>query len=178
MIHSLRLFIYSLFLFFGLAWSFISVSAQPNPPTSRVIQQVKSFDEFSLLENQLLTALQRGNKKDIAKLLDVNFEYIAADSLEQFNTTTQFLDATHQKNWNDFKITALSIRAIGESRLISFYLEGLPAGSQASNSWAVQDYWVSTNGSWKLLYRFTAPKNHLAKLPPAYLNQETINKRF
>jgi len=152
-------------------------NAQAVSPLVNGIQQVKPFAEFSRLEEDLLTALRSGNEKMVTKLLDPNFEYIFADKLDLSNTATQLLDVSAVNRWASCKIGSLTVRSLGDKQIVGFYLEEV-VQNKIKEIWSVQDYWTKKNGYWKLRYRFISQKGVSSLLPPGYLNQEVINKRY
>lgn len=151
--------------------------AQPNSQSAGAPHATRLVAEFAVLEDDLLNALQQGNQSALNKLIDSDFEYVFADNLDQSSTSSDLLNKDARTRWSNFKINDLSVRTQGDGRLVGFYLQDANA-KQKNMGWAVQDYWINQAGSWKLRYRFIAQKNDSTKLPPGYIRQAVIDKRY
>ena len=138
---------------------------------------INAYSEFLVLENDLLKALQSGDENLAAKVLDSNFEYIYSDQFGQVNTAVQLLNDDSVKRWGMCRIGSFEVRKFENNLILNFVLEEI-LKNRKTIRWSVQDFWVMKNGNWLLRYRFISPSRLSEKLPPGYIKQEVIEKKY
>ena len=143
---------------------------------SEGLHQTKLVKEFQNKEIQLNQILFHQDKLNAAKYFSENFEIIFSEvQSHSSNIDDAFQDFAQNKK-RILKINDLSVRDLNGSIVVNFNLNEL---NNDQHSWFVVDIWSKYNDDFKLDKRFISPLKKInASLPPGFLNQERIKKKY
>jgi hypothetical protein len=138
------------------------VSAQLVNPHS-LSSPTRGVVVFSALEQQLETAVARGNRQDIDRLLAADFEQRDAASAGSPTPRAQWL-GSHAAG-RDADPATFTVHDLGTVAVVSYVDHPMPSRSNRHAGRFIVDVWRNQGGNWQLQVRYQSPSKAIAQDP-------------
>lgn len=132
---------------------------------------------FSMLENNLNTALAKHDNMAVQRLLTADFELRSGERPGQPIARADWLRQVQADSPSVSRIEQMAVHDHGEIAVVSF-LWLIDAGKNSERAVSVVDVWQHANATWQLATRYVAPAGKASyAIPGARFEDSLIEKK-